>query len=273
MDEGPALRRHHAVQRGGGDTRLVFVHGFGCDRDIWRFVAPAFEADCRTLVYDHAGCGRSVAAWDQQRHATLAGYAADLLEVLDDSGPGPVTCVAHSVGGIMALMAAEQRPERFRQLVLLAPSPRFINDPPDYVGGFEREDLDEMFHLMEANQFGWARFLAPLAIGEANPQDLVQQFESALCALEPRIARHFARLAFFVDARELVCRARVPTTIVQTLQDSIAPREVGQWMHRHLAGSRLREIDVSGHCPHVSHPALTIDLIREALHDRPGTGT
>ena len=125
-----------------------------------------------------------------------------------------------------------------------------------------------MFHLMESNQFGWAQFLAPMAIGEANPQDLVRQFEAALCALEPRIARHFARLAFLVDARDLMKRTAVPTTIVQSLQDSIAPRNVGQWMHEHMAGSRLREIDISGHCPHVSHPELTIDLIREVLDGR-----
>lgn len=268
MDQGAALQRHHAVLRGEGAPPLVFIHGFGCDRDIWRFVAPAFEAECRTLVYDHAGCGRSVSAWDQQRHASLAGYAADLLEVMAEAALPRAVCVAHSIGGVIALLAAEQQPERFEQVLMLAPSPRFINDPPDYVGGFERQDLDEMFHLMESNQFGWAQFLAPMAIGERNPQDLVQQFQAALCALEPRIARHFARLAFLVDARELFTRTRVPTTIVQSLQDSVAPREVGQWMARHMAGSRLREIDISGHCPHVSHPALIIELIREVLGDR-----
>lgn len=260
MDSGHALQRHHAALRGEGSTALVFVHGFGCDRDIWRFVAPAFEPGHRTLVYDHAGCGRAVAAWDVQRHASLSGYAADLLDVLDDARLGRVVCVAHSIGGVIALLAAEERPELFEHVLMLAPSPRFINDPPDYVGGFERADLDEMFHLMESNQFGWAQFLAPMAIGEANPAHLVQQFQAALCALEPRIARHFARLAFLVDERALFSRVRVPTTIVQSLQDSIAPRDVGQWMHRHMAGSRLREIDISGHCPHVSHPDLTIDL-------------
>lgn len=268
MDQAPALQRHHAVLRGDGGTPIVFVHGFGCDRDIWRFVAPAFEADCRTLVYDHAGCGRAVAAWDLHRHASLNGYAADLLDVIEASAWPRVVCVAHSIGGVMALQAADEHPERFEHIVLLAPSPRFVNDLPDYIGGFERSDLDEMFQLMESNQFGWAQFLAPMAIGEANPQHLVQQFQAALCALEPRIARHFARLAFLVDARELMTRTRVPTTIVQSLQDSIAPRDVGQWMHRHMAGSRLREIDVSGHCPHVSHPALTIDLVREVLDGR-----
>lgn len=272
MDAGPALERHHAVVSGDGEAAVVFVHGFGCDRNVWRDVAPAIALRCRTLVYDHAGCGQAVAAWDTQRHASLKGYAADLLEIIDEAGFERVTCVAHSIGGVIALQAAEQRPERFEQVVLLAPSPRFINDPPDYVGGFEREDIDEMFQLMESNHFGWARFLAPMAIGEGNGQHLIQQFEAALCALEPRIARHFAHLAFMVDARELMRRARVPTLIVQSTQDSIAPREVGQWLHRHMAGSRLREIDISGHCPHVSHPGLTIELLREVLDERAGTG-
>ncbi|MFG6414132.1 alpha/beta fold hydrolase [Roseateles sp. DC23W] len=272
MRSQAALQRHHAVISGQGDTTLVFVHGFGCDRNIWRFVAPAFEAQHRTLVYDHAGCGDALAAWDVQHHASLKGYAADLLAVLDAAGLERVICVAHSVGGVIALLAAEQQPQRFEHLLMLAPSPRFINDPPDYVGGFEREDLDEMFHLMESNHFGWARFLAPMAIGEANPQELVQQFETALCALEPRIARHFARLAFLVEARALVGRARVPATIVQSLHDSVAPPEVGRWMHRHMPLSRLREVDISGHCPHVSHPALTMQLIQEVLDARTAAG-
>lgn len=272
MDAGAALQRHHAIIGGDRGTALVFVHGFGCDRHVWRFVAPAFETRCRTLVYDHAGCGSAVPAWDVQRHATLKGYAADLLEILDDAGLERVVCVAHSVGGVIALLAAEQQPRRFEHVMLLAPSPRFINDPPDYLGGFERDDLDEMFQLMESNHFGWAQFLAPMAIGESNPHELVQQFETGLCALEPRIARHFARLAFLVDARDLMRRVTVPTTIVQSLQDSIAPREVGQWMHRHMAGSRLREVDISGHCPHVSHPHLTINLVQELLDARTPTG-
>jgi sigma-B regulation protein RsbQ len=272
MEQASALQRHHAALRGTGERALLFVHGFGCDSSIWRFVAPAFEPQARTLVYDHAGCGRAIPAWDVHRHASLEGYASDLLDVLEDAGWPRVTCVAHSIGGVIAMLAARQRPALFEHVLLLAPSPRFINDPPDYVGGFERGDLEDMFHLMESNQFGWARFLAPMAMGEANPQDLAQDFEAALCALEPRIARHFARLAFLVEAREVFSRTEVPTTIVQCLRDSIAPPDVGQWMHRHMAGSRLREIDVSGHCPHVSHPSLTIELIQEVLDARAGTG-
>lgn len=266
MDHPTVLDRHHARVSGPqADRALVFVHGFGCDRSVWRFVAPAFEPRYRVLVYDQAGCGNAVPAWDAQRHASLAGYAADLLAVLEAAGFERVVCIAHSVGGIVSLLAAEQQPARFQRLMLLAPSPRFLNDPPDYVGGFDRDDLDEMFHLMESNHFGWARFLAPKAIGEDNPPHLVDQFESALCALEPRIARHFARLAFLVDARELLPRVRVPCTLVQSLHDSIAPPGIGRWMQARMPGSTLREIDISGHCPHVSHPALTVQLIQEML--------
>ncbi|MBA4218519.1 MAG: sigma factor SigB regulation protein RsbQ [Methylibium sp.] len=269
MGSDSALARHHAVISGQGDTALVFVHGFGCDRNIWRFVAPHLEDQHRVLVYDQAGCGQAVPAWSLPRHASLDGYASDLLEAIDAAGFERVVCVGHSIGSVVALLAAEREPARFAHLVMLAPSPRFINDPPGYIGGFEREDLDEMFHLMEANHFGWARFLAPMAMGEANPQDLTAQFEAALCALEPRIARHFARLVFLVDVRAQLSRLTVPTTLVQCLQDSIAPPEVGRWMQAHMPNSRLREIEVSGHCPHVSHPGLTLELVREVLHGRP----
>lgn len=263
---GRAQSRHHAVFSGQGTRPLVFVHGFGCDQHIWRFVAPAFEATHRVLVYDHAGCGLSVAAWHPQRHASLQGYAADLLDLLDEAGLDEVDCVGHSVGGLIAMLAAIERPQRFGRLAMLAPSPRFLNDPPDYVGGFDRHELDDMFQLMVSNHFGWARFIAPLAMGEHNPVSLSQDFERALCAMEPRIARHFARLVFTADLRDRLAEVRTPTLIVQCTQDSIAPVAVGQWMHRHLPGSTLVELAASGHCPHVSHPAQTVAVLRGVLH-------
>lgn len=260
-----AQSRHHAILSGQGARPMVFVHGFGCDRNIWRFVAPAFEPTHRVMVYDHAGCGDSVPAWDAMRHATLDGYAADLIDLLDETGLQDVVCVGHSVGSIISLLAALARPQLFSKLVLLAPSPRFLNDPPDYHGGFERQDLESMFHLMESNHFGWAQFLAPMAMGERNPVALSRDFERALCALEPRIARHFARLAFTVDVRDELPRVGTPSWIVQCSQDSIAPVTVGRWMHQHMPGSTLVELEASGHCPHVSHPLQTVDILRNVV--------
>lgn len=260
-----ALNRHHAHLSGQGRPLVVFSHGFGCDRHIWRDVAPAFEATHRVLVFNHAGCGESLAAWDEHRHASLQGYVDDLLDIIDEADAGPVVAVGHSVGSVIALLASLAQPQRFAKLVLLAPSPRFLDDPPDYVGGFGAADLDGLFQLMESNHYGWAHLLAPLAMGEDNPVALTRQFEDALCALEPRIARHFARLAFHVDIRDQLPRVTVPSTIVQCTHDSIAPRAVGHWMHRHMPGSTLHELVASGHCPHVSHAAATIGLIRGAL--------
>lgn len=262
------LSRFHALHAqitGTGDDLLVLAHGFGCDRHIWRSVAPQLQGQCRTLVYDHAGCGDSVGAWDPKQHAQLQGYADDLLMLLDEAGQERVLAVGHSVGSIIMLLAALARPERFKRLVMLAPSPRFLNDPPDYVGGFEQRDIDELFQLMESNHFGWAQFLAPLAIGSANPVALTREFERALCSLEPHVARHFARLAFQVDVRDRLASLKVPATIVQCREDSLAPVAVGQWMCRHTPGSELVELPVNGHCPHVSHPDLVVGLLREAL--------
>lgn len=251
---------------GNGPAAMVFAHGFGCDHHIWRDVQPALAPMCRTLVYDHAGCGESVPVWNATRHASLQGYADDLLALLDEAGFEQVVGVGHSVGSIITLLAALAQPQRFSRLVLLAPSPRFLNDLPDYEGGFERRDIDDLLALMESNHFGWAHFLAPLAMGQANPMALTRDFEQALCSLEPRIARHFARLAFLVDVRDRLPGLRVPSLIVQCADDSLAPVGVGRWMHARLPGSDLVVLPISGHCPHVSHPELVVQILRGQLN-------
>lgn len=261
-----AMQRHHVKVTGRGTQGLVFAHGFGCDQTVWRYVAPAFESTHQVLLFDHAGCGQAdPCAYDEQRHASLEGYADDLLDIVDESGLQQVVLVGHSVSSVIGLLAAIRRPERFVRLVLLAPSPRFLNDPPDYVGGFDAADLTGLFDLMESNHFGWAHFLAPIAIGERNPAALTREFEDGLCRLDPVVARRFAQLAFYVDVRHRLAEVQVPSLIVQCSDDSIAPRSVGAYMHRHLAGSRLVEIEASGHCPHLSHPQQTIDVLRAEL--------
>lgn len=260
------LHRHHVkLSDGEGTPTVVFVHGFGCEQRIWRSVEPPIAATHRTMTFDMAGCGQALDAWDPDRHATLEGYAQDLLDILEAAGLERVVCVGHSVGSIITLLAALRQPARFSRMVLVAPSPRFLNDPPDYVGGFERHELEGIFQLMESNHFGWAQLLAPLAIGEHNPSTLTEDFEKALCALEPRIARHFARLAFEVDVRDRLPGVIVPSVIVQCTRDALAPVEVGRWMHQHLPGSALTVLDISGHCPHISHPDRIVGVVRAVL--------
>lgn len=263
-----AVDRHHVQVRGAGSPALVFAHGFGCDQTMWRFVAPAFEATHRVVLYDHAGCGAAdpVPA-DDPRHASLEGYASDLLDILDELQLHDVVLVGHSVGSVIGLLAALRDPARFRSLVLVAPSPRFLNDPPDYVGGFDPADLEGLFALMDSNHFGWAQFLAPLAIGETNPVEQTREFEAQLCALDPEATGRFARLVFYLDIRDHLPQVAVPSLIIQCTRDSIAPPGVGRYMEQQLPRSRLVEVEASGHCPHVTHPAQTIAILRQALQD------
>lgn len=263
------LRRFNVTQRGQGRDTLVFAHGFGCDQTLWRFVAPRFEATHRVVLFDMIGSGGSdQAAYDEQRHGTSQGYADDLIEILDALGDAPVDFVGHSAGSVFGMLASIARPDLFRSLLMVAPSPRFLNDPPHYHGGFEREDLEGLFDLMEANHFGWASFLAPLAMGAQSPPGVTQELQSSMCSLDPHIARRFARLVFLVDVREQLARVPVPALILQCLHDSIAPREVGAFMHRRMPGSTLVELDAAGHLPHVTHPEQTTRILADYLRRR-----
>jgi sigma-B regulation protein RsbQ len=233
---------------------------------MWRFVTPAFEDDYRIVLFDYVGSGKSdLRAYDPARYASLDGYAQDVLDVCHALDLRDVIFVGHSVSSMVGVLAANREPERFSRLVLVGPSPRYINDPPDYVGGFERADIDALLETMEKNYIGWAHFLAPAIMKNPDRPELSRELEASFCSTDPVIARRFAEATFFADNRGDLVAVRVPSLIMQCSEDMIAPLEVGDYLQLTLPGSTLRVLRATGHCPHMSHPEETIEVIREYL--------
>ena len=248
---------------------MVFAHGFGCDQTLWRFVAPAFESDHRVVTFDYVGAGASDrSAYDPARYANLDGYAEDILRICNALDLRDVILVAHSVSAMIAVLASIAEPERFSELILITPSPRYLDDPPTYRGGFAAADIDGLLAMMDVNAMGWANFLAPVVMGNPDRPDLAEGLEATFCSIDPVMARQFAEVTFRSDNRADLARVTTPSLIVQCTHDVVAPPEVGAFLQERLAGSVMREIEATGHCPHVSHPAETIAAIREYLDAR-----
>ena len=244
---------------------MVFAHGFGCDQNMWRYITPAFENDYRIVVFDYVGSGHSdLRAYDRTRYGTLGGYAEDLLDVCRALDLRNAIVVGHSVSGIVAVLAAKQEPHRFAQLVLIGPSPRYINDA-DYVGGFDRADIDGLLETMEKNYIGWANYLAPAIMANPERPELAGELTESFCSTDPVIARRFAEVTFLSDNRADLADVSVPSLILQCSADIIAPPEVGEYLHRHLPLSTLRVMSATGHCPHMSHPEETIREMKDYL--------
>lgn len=264
------LARHAVRVRGKADGRpMVFAHGFGCDQTLWRFVAPAFEPDHRVVTFDYVGAGASDrSAYDPVRYASLDGYADDILRICAALDLRDVILVAHSVSTMIAVLASIAEPERFTDLILITPSPRYLDDLPAYRGGFAAADIDGLLAMMDVNAMGWANFLAPVVMGNADRPELTEGLEATFCSIDPVMARQFAEVTFRSDNRSDLAQVTTPSLIVQCTHDVVAPPEVGAYLNEHLAGSKIREIEATGHCPHVSHPAETIGAIREYLAAR-----
>ena len=244
---------------------MVFAHGFGCDQNMWRYITPAFENDYRIVLFDYVGSGHSdLRAYDRTRYGTLGGYAEDLLDVCRALDLRNAIVVGHSVSGIVAVLAAKQEPHRFSQLVLIGPSPRYINDA-DYVGGFDRADIDGLLETMEKNYIGWANYLAPAIMANPERPELAGELAESFCSTDPVIARRFAEVTFLSDNRDDLADVSVPSLILQCSADIIAPPEVGEYVHRHLPLSTLRVMRATGHCPHMSHPEETIREMKDYL--------
>lgn len=260
------LTRNNVTVSGRGSQPMLFAHGFGCDQHMWRFVAPAFEDDYRVVLFDYVGAGRSdLAAYDAERYSALDGYAQDVLDVVHALDLHDVIFVGHSVSSMIGVLAANREPDRFARLVLIGPSPRYVSDPPRYVGGFDRSDIDGLLETMDRNYIGWANFLAPAIMKNPDRPELGAELTESFCSTDPVIARRFAEATFLSDNRGDLAHVRVPALILQCADDIIAPDAVGEYVHQAMAGSTLRRMRATGHCPHMSHPEETVALLREYL--------
>ncbi|MFF3613147.1 alpha/beta fold hydrolase [Streptomyces sp. NPDC002580] len=260
-----SVRNRNRVKISGrsGGPVVMLAHGFGCDQNMWRLVVPALERAFTVVVFDHVGAGRSDrSAWSKERYSSLEGYVEDVLEICRELDLGPVTFVGHSVSAMMGVLAASRHPEYFAGLVLLAPSPCFIDDPAaGYRGGFSAEDIEELLESLDANYLGWSGAMAPVIMGNPDRPELGEELTTSFCATDPEIARVFARVTFLSDNRDDLPRVTVPTLVAQCSSDAIAPPGVGAFVQGRIAGSRLVTLNATGHCPQLSAPEETTAAI------------
>ncbi len=250
---------------GNGEQTMLLAHGFGCDQNMWRFITPAFENEYRLILFDYVGSGISdQSAYSAERYSTLDGYVQDVLDICEALDLSDVIFVGHSVSSIIGILASIRNQKYFNRLILIGPSACYINDPP-YLGGFERADIQSLLDMMEKNYLGWASFLAPVIMKNPDDPERTQELEQSFCSTDPAIARRFAEATFFSDNRDDLPKAQVPSLIMQCSDDAIAPIDVGEYIHRHLPGSTFRLMKATGHCPHMSHPDETVQVIREYL--------
>jgi len=244
---------------------VLFAHGYGCDQNMWRLLVPELQEGSRIILYDLVGSGGSdLAAYDRRKYATLEGHAGDVLEIVDAFADGPVVFVGHSVSAMIGLLAGIAAPERFEAQVMVGPSPCYINDG-DYIGGFTRGDIESLLDTLDSNYLGWASAMAPTIMGAPDRPHLGEELKNSFCRTDPEIAKHFARVTFLTDNRADVPKLRVRSLILQCSDDVIAPRPVGEYMHRHMPGSTLEVIENIGHCPHLSAPGAIVSAMRKFL--------
>jgi sigma-B regulation protein RsbQ len=259
------LARNNVRVAGHGDVTLLFVHGFGCDQNMWRRLAPAYAERFTTVTLDLVGSGNSdLGAYDFDKYGTLHGYAEDLVQVVDRLDRGPVVCVGHSVSAMIGMLAGIAAPDRFKAHVMIGPSPCYINEG-DYVGGFSRADIDGLLETMESNYLGWSSNMAPAIMGSPEQPELSVELTNSFCRTDPKIASHFARVTFLSDHRRDVPKLAAPALVVQCHEDLIAPLSVGAFLAETLPDATLKVIDNVGHCPHLSSPGACAGAMDEFL--------
>ncbi|WP_354402890.1 alpha/beta hydrolase [Variovorax sp. OAS795] len=258
-------QRNNVRVSGEGERTMIFAHGFGCDQNMWRFMAPRFAGRFRVVTFDLVGSGQSdLGAYDKAKYSQLQGYADDLLEIAGEFGSGPVLFVGHSVSAMIGMLADLKAPGTFAAHMMVGPSPCYIDDD-GYVGGFTREDIESLLDTLEGNYLGWASSMAPAIMGVPDRPELGAELTASFCRTDPEIAKQFAKVTFLSDNRRDVARLQTPTLVIQSSDDLIAPLAVGEYMQRTLPNGTLRVVANTGHCPHLSAPGASCDAIEDFL--------
>lgn len=260
-----AVQQNNVIIKGQGTEVMLFAHGFGCDQNMWRFVIPAFENDYKVVLFDHVGAGNSdLSAYSSEKYSQLDGYAADIVSICEELGLENVIFVGHSVSSIIGMIAYLKSPDLFKSLIMVSPSPSYINDG-DYVGGFTREQITELMDSLDNNHLGWSMTMAPVIMANPDRGELAEELSNSFCRTNPDIAKEFARTTFFSDKRDLLPKVAIPTLILQCSDDVIAPEEVGIYMHEHIKDSEFVLMEATGHCPNLSAPEETIAAMKAFL--------
>lgn len=261
-------KRNNVNVLGKGAQPMVFAHGFGCDQNMWRYVYPAFEDKYKIVLFDHVGAGKSDCdCYDSDKYNSLQGYADDVLDICKELSLSEVIFVGHSVSAMIGILASIKEPSYFSELILVGPSPCYINDG-NYTGGFNRSDIESLLDSMDNNYLGWARTITPVIMGNPGQPELSVELGNSFCATDPEIAQEFARVTFLSDNRKDIEKCKTPSLILQCSEDVIAPKEVGEYMHRHLVNSTLHLLKATGHCPNLSAPEETSNAIMAYLETK-----
>lgn len=241
---------------------MVFAHGFGCDQNMWRFVAPAFEDRFRVVLFDHVGCGGSdLSAYDRDKYSSLRSYARDVVEIGCELGLQDAIFVGHSVSSMIGALACNMAPQQYGDLIMVSPSPRYIDDGA-YVGGFSENEIDELLHSLADNHMGWSAAMAPVIMGNPDRPELADELTNSFCRTDPEIAKAFAETTFKSDNRADLLNVKTRTLVLQCSNDMIASQQVGEYVHQHIAGSVYQVLNATGHCPNLSAPDEVISAIR-----------
>ncbi|MCR8658771.1 alpha/beta fold hydrolase [Paenibacillus endoradicis] len=258
--------RNNVKMIGEGEQVIILAHGFGCDQSMWQYITPSLAKKYRLVLFDYVGSGQSdLSAYTSERYNSLNGYMQDLLEVMEEAQLRDVIFIGHSISSMIGMLASIERPEWFQKLIMIGPSPRYLNDENGYYGGFERSDIVELLEMMEMNFSGWASFMAPMAMNNLDQPQFSQQLEQSFASSNPVIARQFAEVTFFSDYRTALAKCSTPTLIMQCAEDSVVPMEVGHYLHQNIAGSTLCLMEAKGHYPHISHPIETLAAITQYI--------
>jgi pimeloyl-ACP methyl ester carboxylesterase len=240
---------------GRGDTAVVLVHGWSCDRTYWKQQVAPLAAKFQVVTVDlagHGASGRNRKAW------TIASFGGDVAAVVEKLGLKRVVLVGHSMGGDVVAEAARRLPGRVEGLVWV--------DAYKQLGTFRTpEQVQAMVSSFRADFAKTTRVFVRLMFARGADPALVERVAADMAAAPPAIALPAMEAAIRYD-REMPDALRALALPVVAINPDRPPTDAVS-LARH--GVALELMSGVGHFPMLEAPERFNELLAKTIERLP----
>ncbi len=234
-----------AFERAGAGRPLLLLHGFFCDRSLWRPQLGGLSDEFMVVAPDLPGCGQSS---DPPETFAMPDFADCVVKLVEALGLRRPHILGLSFGGALALEVYRQRPKLPTTLVLASAYAGWAGSLPAAV---VKQRLESTLRQTYLPPDQWVEDWIPGLLTEAAPDELVEEVAAMVSAFHPLGARTMTRAVAMSDLRDVLPRIEVPTLLIYGERDVRSPVSVGEDLHAHIPGSRLVVIPGVGHACNV----------------------
>jgi len=236
-------------EAGGGDaTPIVFLHGVGSDKSVWRPQLAHFGTGRRTIAFDYPGYGDSDPA---PEGTTRDDYAEAIHSAMHELNVERAHVCGLSLGGVVAVALCHAVPNHCASLIL---ADSFATHP-------DGQAITDRSFAASADLRAMAEARVDVLLAQPADPAVRSEVVETMAKIDPAAYRIGAEAVWLADQRERTAAIRVPTLVICGTEDKVTPPTLSHELVQLIPGASYAPIEGAGHLGNIERPEAFNTLV------------